>query len=178
MTPASTSAAPRIPIVLTVLGHDRPGIVQELAAIVADAGGNWEESNLVRMAGRFAGVAALSAPNEAVADRLEKALKQVAGGLQVVVDRGDAESSVPGVEIRLSITGTDRPGIVRDVTRVLVQRGVNIVAFSTDTVEAPMSGGWLFRARAQAKIAAEGIDALRSGLEALQDDLQVDLSVT
>jgi glycine cleavage system regulatory protein len=167
---------PKIPLVVTVLGRDRPGIVQELARIVADAGGNWEQSNLVRLAGRFAGVVELSAPSESAADALEAALRAVAGGLSIVVDRGEAEISPPsGAVIRVSITGTDRPGIVRDVTRVLVQRGANIVAFSTDTVEAPMAGGLLFRARVEARIAREGLEALKNGLEALQDDLQVDL---
>ncbi|MEZ4235654.1 MAG: ACT domain-containing protein [Myxococcota bacterium] len=78
----------------------------------------------------------------------------------------------------LSITGTDRPGIVRDVTRALVQGGANIVAFTTDAQEAPMAGGWLFRARARARIAADAVDGLRAALEALQDDLQVDLHAT
>ena len=78
--------------------------------------------------------------------------------------------------MRLDITGTDRPGIVRDVTRVLVQRGANIVAFATDYVEAPMSGGLLFHAEVEARVPPDGMEALRTGLEALQDDLQLDVS--
>lgn len=166
----------RIPLIVTILGHDRPGIVQQLAGLVADAGANWEESNLVRLAGRFAGVVAVSAPSEESAAAVEASLQRVGGGLQVVVDRGESDLASPsGASIHLSITGTDRAGIVRDVTRVLVQRGVNIVAFSTDTVEAPMAGGHLFRARIEGRLSREGLDALRSGLESLQDDLQVDL---
>ncbi|MEZ4235653.1 MAG: ACT domain-containing protein [Myxococcota bacterium] len=92
---SASNPEPRIPLVLTVLGRDRPGIVQQLAAIVADAGGNWEESNLVRLAGRFAGVVSLTAPDEATADALERGLRAVGGGLQVVVDRGDAEARPP-----------------------------------------------------------------------------------
>lgn len=167
-----------IPLVVTVLGRDRAGIVQELAKVVADAGGSWERSSMIRLAGRFAGVVELGAPSDAAAEAIEAGLRGLGGGLQIAVDRGEVDTDGPeGASIRLVITGTDRPGFVRDITRVLVQRGVNIVAFSTDSVEAPMSGGLLFRARAEARIAREGLAALRTGLESLQDALQLDLTV-
>ena len=74
-------------LVITVLGPDRKGIVQDLARVVADAGGNWEESSLARMAGRFAGMVKVSVPSEAAADRVSAGLKAVQG-LQILVDRG------------------------------------------------------------------------------------------
>jgi glycine cleavage system regulatory protein len=160
-------------LVVTVLGPDRAGIVQDLARVIADAGGNWEESSLARMAGRFAGMVKVSVPSVAAADSVTSGLRALPG-LQIVVDRGGGDEA-QGAPVRLEITGTDRPGIVRDVTRVLVQRGANIVAFSTDYVEAPMAGGLLFHAEVEARVPPEAMDALRAGLEELQDDLQLDV---
>lgn len=162
-----------ITLVVTVLGPDRAGIVQDLARVVADAGGNWEESSLARMAGRFAGMVKVKVPSSQAADRVTAGLRALQG-LQVLVDLGEPEQD-QGLAVGLEITGTDRPGIVRDVTRVLVQRGANIVAFATDYVEAPMAGGLLFHASVEARVPPHGVDALRQGLEELQDDLQVDV---
>jgi len=160
-------------LVVTVLGPDRKGIVQDLARVIADAGGNWEESSLARMAGRFAGMVKVTVPSDVAADRVSTGLRALQG-LQVLVDRGAREQDLD-LHVRLEITGTDRPGIVRDVTRVLVQRGANIVGFATDYLETPMAGGLLFHASVDARVPPEGMDALREGLEGLQDDLQVDV---
>ena len=43
-------------LLLTYVGEDRPGIVQELSALVSAHGGNWL-SKMSRMGGRFAGIA-------------------------------------------------------------------------------------------------------------------------
>ncbi|MGI9430405.1 MAG: glycine cleavage system protein R, partial [Bythopirellula sp.] len=43
-------------LVLTVLGQDRPGLVDAIAQAVADHGGNWVESRMAHLAGHFAGI--------------------------------------------------------------------------------------------------------------------------
>ena len=42
-------------LVLTVIGRDRPGLVDTLSGVVAEHGGNWEESRMAHLADRFAG---------------------------------------------------------------------------------------------------------------------------
>ncbi len=43
-------------LVMSVIGGDRPGLVQIVAARVADHGGNWLESQMCRLGGQFAGI--------------------------------------------------------------------------------------------------------------------------
>ncbi len=43
-------------LVLTIIGEDRPGIVELLAKIISDHSGNWLESSMSQLAGKFAGV--------------------------------------------------------------------------------------------------------------------------
>ena len=59
----------RTSLVLTVIGADRPGIVEQLSDSVLAAGANWEESRMARLAGKFAGVLRVSV-DAARADRL------------------------------------------------------------------------------------------------------------
>ena len=51
-----------INLLLTFVGVDRPGIVQELSALVSAHDGNWLESKMSRMGGRFAGIALVELP--------------------------------------------------------------------------------------------------------------------
>lgn len=75
-------------LVITFTGPDRPGIVNRLARLVAEHGGNWEESRSASLAGRFAGILEVTAP-DARADALADALQHLEdGGLRVFVERG------------------------------------------------------------------------------------------
>jgi glycine cleavage system regulatory protein len=162
----------RMPLVITVLGRDRPGIVQQLAHVVADGDGNWEESTLVRLAGRFAGVVKASVPDARI-EALVSALEGLSGaGLQVRVERGE-HTEDGDARVRIEVTATDRAGIVADVTRVLTAQQANIVELTTDYVDAPMSGGVLFHCCAEVEVPS--VLELRLALESLQDDLQVDV---
>ena len=49
-------------LVLTVLGEDRPGLVEALSHIIAAHEGNWLESRMAHLAGQFAGILRASVP--------------------------------------------------------------------------------------------------------------------
>ena len=63
-------------LVLTIIGTDRPGLVQLVAGRVADHGGNWLESRLCHLGGQFAGIARVEVPGERVAG-LQQALQHL-----------------------------------------------------------------------------------------------------
>ena len=72
-------------LVLTIIGDDRPGLVGTLSRVVADHGGSWQESQMARLAGKFAGILRAEVPQEQ-ASALQRALDELsADGLQVVV---------------------------------------------------------------------------------------------
>ena len=139
----------RTTLLLTAVGADRTGLVESLAQRIAAAGGNWEESRMARLAGSFAGIVLVSIDN-ARSDQLIASLRELdSAGLQVTARAVSAPSSQPsGTRARLTVTGGDRPGIVRDVSRVLAERGVNVEELESAMASAPMSGEPLFTARA------------------------------
>lgn len=166
----------RTSLVLTVIGPDRPGIVEQLSDQVLACGGNWEESRMSRLAGKFAGLLRVSV-DVAHADRLGAGLRALeSDNLTVVVERsGDVEVSGSRA-LSLEIVGTDRPGIVRDISHVLAQHGVNIEELETEVASAAMSGEPIFHARAHVRLSAStNVDKIRDVLEAMADHLMVDL---
>jgi glycine cleavage system regulatory protein len=167
----------RTSLVLTVIGDDRPGIVEELSDTLLAAGGNWEESRMARLAGKFAGILRVSVEADR-ADALTASLRTANPGLTVVVERSGIDAAAAFRTIRLELVGNDHPGIVRDIARVLAEHQVNIEALETDVTSAPMSGDTLFRARAHLRIPPSvTLDWLRSRLEALAGELMVDLTL-
>ncbi len=168
----------RTSLVLTVIGDDRPGIVEQISDRVAAAGANWEESSMARLAGKFAGLLRVSVPSER-ADVLTTDLRALsASGLAVVVEGSRAPEPAPSQHLHLSVVGNDRPGIVRDIARTLAAHQVNIEALDTSVTGAPMSGEPLFRADASLCVpAGVTVAHLRQVLEALASELMVDLTV-
>ena len=166
-------------LVLTVIGRDRPGIVDRLSDVVALHGGSWQKSRMAKLAGQFAGVLEV-AVDDRDAPRLRQALGALAGeGLTVqLADAVPPEPSVPARRLVVSVVGHDRPGIMRAMARALAARGVNVYELESSCAAAPMSGELMFAARAVVELPLDlGADEVRADLEALAGDMMVDFAV-
>jgi glycine cleavage system regulatory protein len=167
-------------LVMTIMAADRPGLVERVAACVADHGGNWLESRMCHLGGRFAGIARVEVAAEKLTG-LKRALHGLeADGVRVIVESGArvAGSGLAGVSATLELVGNDRPGILRTVTGVLAAHGVNVEELSSECVSAPMGGGDLFQARARVLVPAEvKLETVRAELEKVGADLMVDLKL-
>jgi glycine cleavage system regulatory protein len=164
-------------LVLTVIGDDRPGLVGELSAAISKHGGNWLESSMAQLAGKFAGIVEVSVRTEQ-AEALQAALANVSG-LRITVQAAKAEKSAPTARrLKLALVGHDRIGIVREVSMVLAKHAVNVESLETHTSSAPMSAAVLFHATAELT-AATSLDAgaLTQELERISQDLMVDITL-
>lgn len=166
-------------LVLTVIGPDRPGLVSAVSGPVEARGGSWQQSQMARLAGEFAGIVLVTVPEDAVAD-LERDLAGLAAdGLRVDVRRTDTPAPPAAEHVELHLLGTDRPGIVAEISRTIAGHGVGIESLGTDLREAPMAGGVLFEVTASLAVpAGSDLDALRGALEQLAGELMVDLTLS
>jgi glycine cleavage system regulatory protein len=169
----------RSQLVLTLIGPDRPGLVEALAAQIAKHGGNWEESRMAHLSGRFAGILRVSVPSDGAAALTQALTSLDREGLRVVVEgAAPADAAGGGSCVRLSLVGNDREGIVREISQALARRNVNVDELHTRCDDAPMGGGQLFRAEALLRLpSGVSADDLRALLEALADDLMVELEL-
>ncbi len=169
----------QVPLVMTVIGKDRTGLVESLAEIVAGHGGNWLESRMCRLGGEFAGILRVHVPAERQAELL-RALKALESrGLSIVARADETPAAAAGGPLTLlEIVGHDRPGIIREISRVLAAQGVNVEELSSECVSAAMSGETLFKARIRLQLPARCDSAvLRRELEKIASDLVVDISL-
>jgi glycine cleavage system regulatory protein len=167
-------------LVVTLVGPDRPGLVNLLADCGRTHGASWEESRMATLAGQFAGIVHFAVPAEHAA-ALASALQALAkGGLQVLVASGTraAGAATVGRALRLELVGQDRPGIVRDISKALAELSVSIHELETEITSAAMSGEHLFNARAVLLVPPDvRTAALRRVLEGLANELMVDLTL-
>lgn len=167
------------PLVMTLIGEDKPGLVDSLSEIVAEHGGNWLESRMARLGGHFAGIVRFHVPEEK-REGLRASMRALEEkGLTVVVRSEDDEvPSAPTRPATLEVVGHDRPGIVRHLSHTLAAHGVNVEELTTECYSAPMCAEMLFRARAILRIPEGGnLRKLRADLENLAQELMVDLSL-
>jgi len=164
-------------LVLTVIGPDRTGLVEALAERISATGGNWENSRMSHLAGQFAGILLVTI-DRARTDELLAGLRALDGaGLHVTAFPAPGAAAPEGLPVFLELTGDDRVGIVRDVARILAERGVNVEELESDVTSAPMSGEPLFSARAVLRVPPMlALSDLRTSLEALGSELMVDLT--
>ncbi len=166
------------PIVMSVIGPDRPGLVELIASTVKAAGGNWLESRMCNLGGQFAGILRVRA-EEGRRDELLAAVAALESkGLSVVVKDAAAEEAGSCHEVVIiEIVGNDRPGIVSQISNAFAKRSVNVEELSTECRSAPMSGEALFEAKARVCIPADcDVADLRNDLELIAADLMVDVS--
>ena len=163
-------------LVLTVIAPDQPGLVERLAQNIAGYGGNWLESRMTRMAGQFAGIIRVAAPAESQEELVASLEALKSQNIRVLVAPGGIDPSCTWKPIHLDLLGNDRPGIVRDISKVLAELGINLERLITDVVPAPMSSEPLFHAEALLAVPLTlPLSALQERLEALADELMVEL---
>lgn len=165
--------------IITFIGDDRPGLVEQLSRVIENNGGNWHESRLSQLGGKFAGIIRISLPADKALALEAELSSLVTSGLSVrVTASGEKSPSVPGRDIILTVLGPDRPGIVREITRALALREINVVEMHSQVISAPMSAEMIFSAQIDAWIPeTTDTDDLAGTLDeiASQMTLEIDL---
>ena len=166
-------------VVLTIVSDDHPGIVETLSQVLRDHGGNWAESSMLTLAGKFAGILLADLP-PARTDAFIAALKALeAQGMHIVAQKTSAPQHIGEFrEFSLDLVGQDRPGIVNDITEILTRHGVNVHELDTERQSASMSGESLFVAKARMRVpGGASVETLRLELENLANELMVDIKL-
>lgn len=163
-------------LVISLISDDKPGVVEKLSAVVAENGGNWEDSRMAHFAGKFAGILRVSVSGEA-SQGLRDALAGLAGeGYKLQIEEARTVAAGPRQTIHLKLVGSDRPGIVREISRALAARQLNMEQLETGYDSTPGSGEPLFTAECTISVAKDmDLDGLRDELDEIADELGVEI---
>jgi glycine cleavage system transcriptional repressor len=119
-------------LAITVIGRDRPGIVADVAEVLARVGANLTDSTMTRLRGHFAMTLVCTGP---AATEVEAALTPLADDGQLLSTvraiGADAGRAPAGEPYLMAVHGADRLGIVAAMTRVLAEAGGNVTDLTT-----------------------------------------------
>ena len=165
-------------LVLTVIGEDRPGLVEAISNVVSEHAANWEASHMARVGGRFAGILQVGVAKEKAADLTAALEKLGPAGLRVIVEESVSSPEPKGQAYWIELVGSDQPNIVRDIAAALAKREVTVLELNSELSDAPVSGGQLFKLHASIRC-PEGLagSELRESLEELANNLMVDIRI-
>ena len=167
-------------LVLTALGRDRPGVLEEVTRLIVRSQGNIEASRLQRLGGDFALLMFVTAPEDRI-EGLRASLDELHFVKFDVLTRLSEASEVQeeaASTCAITVIGADHLGIIHEITRYLADQGINVDTMSTEVTAAPMSGTPLFSMSAVVRVPARlAVDDLREALEFIGDELSVDTQV-
>ena len=166
--------------VITFIGDDQTGIVGALSAVIEKHGGNWLESQLSKLGGKFAGLILVALPDQVI-EELHAELKTLRGGQWSVriTPTDDVGTASQSANLTLSILGPDRPGIVKEVSRALADAGINVVELESRVENAAFTGESMFRAEIRAQTPDnQDMLAIEAQLDAIAEAMTLDIDLS
>lgn len=167
-------------LVISALGNDKPGIVNELSKSILDHGGNITESRMMVLGGEFAIMLLVTGSQESIDDinsKLEPIGKTL--GLTLIVKetqpQGTDQKRLP---YQVTVVSMDHPGIVHDISDFLSSRNLNIEEIETKTYPAAHTGTPMFSLEMIISVPADSsVKTLRDEFVTFCDDLNLDASL-
>lgn len=163
-------------LVITFISDDRPGLVEKLSQMVQQHDGNWLESKMAQMAGKFTGIVEISVPDDQVSVLTQELKGLSSEGISLLAEAVAREPTQPILSSgEVSILGIDRPGIVKEISTALAALNINVEEFHSLVEAAPMSSQPLFKAELAIRI-PESVnqDQLREKLDAISESLDIE----
>jgi glycine cleavage system transcriptional repressor len=163
-------------LVVSCIGSDQPGIVNQLARACAENQCNIVDSRMTVLGGEFAVIMMISAPWDSIA-RLEKVLPELSEklGLTTTTKHTKKRDSAKAMSYTVNVVAMDNPGIVRDIAQFFSEQKINIDDLVTGTFSAPHTGTQMFSINMMIRIPADThIASLRDEFMDFCDDRNLD----
>lgn len=167
-------------LVISALGKDQPGIVNNITGPITDMGCNIADSRMTILGGEFAILMMVDGPWNAIS-KLEELLPtlQEKLGLTIISRRTemvDEESAV--IPYAVNVVSLDHPGIVNQLAGFFSSRNINIHELYTDSYRAAHTGTQMFSASMTVHIPASiSIAQLRDEFLEFCDELNLDAAL-
>lgn len=133
-------------LVISALGEDRPGLVNQISRVVFEHGCNIEDSRMAVLGGEFAAIILVEGKWNTLA-KIENALPELERqlGLTIITKRtGERATGRNLLPYGIDVVSMDHPGIVNNLAGFFADRGINIEDMSTSSYAAPHTGTPMF----------------------------------
>ena len=133
-------------IVISAVGSDRTGVVQDLSKVILDCGGNIEESRMTTLGSEFAMLLLVSG-NWHTLSRLEQGLEKLCENdqLSVSIRKTDTKPQKDNrMPYAVDVVALDQQGIVYNLADFFSARDIEIADVATRSYSAAHTGAPMF----------------------------------
>jgi len=164
-------------LVITALGKDRPGIVNDLTQAILDCECNIADSSMMVLGGEFSIMLLVTGKWNTIA-RLEETLPNLQDKLELTLHFKRTENRQYGDNLlpyAVDVISIDHPGIVHHLANFFSTRKINIEELSTSSYSAAHTGTQMFAAHLEVGIPSEtSIAELRDEFMEFCDSMNLD----
>ncbi len=165
-------------MILTLICDDKPGVVETLSHVINDHTGNWLESRLSHLAGKFAGIIRIQLADINHKAQLLNALEALEGFNINITDVASNTNTAECKTLHFNLVGNDRPGIIRELSQAFAKHHINVDELHTGCSSMPWSGEPMFTAQGTLTVPpAANLDQLQDELDEISDELGVDINL-
>jgi glycine cleavage system transcriptional repressor len=133
-------------IVISAIGTDRTGVVQDISKVILSCGGNIEESRMTTLGSEFAMLLLVSG-NWHTLNRLEQGLDKLAekSDLSIAIKQTQEKAAVlDRMPYAVDIVALDQQGIVYNLANFFAARDIEIADLATRSYPAAHTGAPMF----------------------------------
>jgi len=163
-------------ILISVLGDDKPGLLDSLSEIIVSNDGDWIESNMSTVEAKFAGILRVNVPAKN-ASKLMKELTSSKLGLQIACEETAPVTFSDFKSYNIELIGQNHVGIINKLSHVLTyELKANVEGIKTEIIDASMSGEQLFKAQISLHL-PQSVDErlINDKLELIADEMMVEI---
>ena len=164
-------------LVLSALGKDRPGILDELSKTILEHDGNLADSRMTVLGGEFA-ILLLVEGNWNTLAKLEDAIPALAQKTNLTITVRRTEERPPASDLlpySVEVVSLDHPGIVHSLSNFFSRRNINIEDMMTSSYAAAHTGTPMFSVTMSVGIPSDvHIATLREEFMEFCDSLNLD----
>ena len=164
--------------IVSFIGNDRTGLVEEVAETIRRHQGNWLKSQLSQLEGKFAGLILIDLPVEE-ASALEQELTNLPSGrASVRVTSVLSDAPTASANQLLELMGPDRQGIVKEISKALSDVDISIVSMDSAVENAAFTGEPMFKANLEVSVpSGADLALLRDRLDSISDDMMLEIDL-
>ena len=161
-------------IIITAIGIDKPGLVDQISSIINDNDGNIENSKMVKIENQFAMIIDFYCSKNL--DTIKTKLGNIEG-LEITYKPVQMSKEYNKINQYL-ISGADNQGIIKKVSSFLSKNNINIIEVNTFVQLAPITGSPLFNMEITISYNDNhNIDKIYSKLSKLCENLNLDIKI-
>ena len=163
-------------ILISVLGDDKPGLLDSLSEIIVSNDGDWVESNMSTVEAKFAGILRVNVPAKN-SKKLMKELTSSKLGLQIACEETAPVKFSDFKSYNIELIGQNHVGIINKLSHVLTyELKANVEGIKTEVIDASMSGEQLFKAQINLHLPTSIDERLiKHKLELIADEMMVEI---